>query len=153
MPRNLQVLLKRLLIAFGVTLVAAFALGVIAGYLSGSGVEFDEDGLSFWFALIVATLCMVSGIVTSVYWMRSIDEAAREAHKAAWFWGGAGGMTLLGVPVILTVLPQSADWTFPALWFGRTDPAAWLALGCVGTLLVMTAGYTLVWSWWWLTRR
>ncbi|RZJ76291.1 MAG: hypothetical protein EON88_36310 [Brevundimonas sp.] len=153
MPRKLQILLKRLLLGFLAVVGVSFILGVVAGYMSASGAGIDEDSLFFWFALIVATACMGGAIVTSVYWMRSIDEAAREAHKAAWFWGGSGALTLLGVPVILATLPQSATWTIPTLWFGRDDPAAWLAVGCFGSLLVMIIGYSVVWAWWWLARR
>jgi len=153
MPGNLQTLLQRLLIGFFIGAAVLFLLGVVAGYLSGSGVDIEVDALFIWVAMLIATVCMTTGIVVSVYWMRSIDEAAREAHKAAWFWGGSGAMTLLGVPVILAVLPQSADWAPPAVWFGRTDPAAWLAAGSFGTLLVMLVGYGVVWSWWWLVRR
>ena len=35
------------------------------------------------------------------------DEAAREAHKAAWYWGGSGGMAVGGVLICLATLPQA----------------------------------------------
>lgn len=99
-----------------------------------------------------AIAAMIGGMTLSVVWMRSIDEAAREAHKAAWFWGGCGGMSVGGVFVILAGLPQSAGLRLPSLFADRFDPAAWAATGAMAMLLLMLAGYGIVWAWWWLAR-
>ena len=153
MAPNVKTLLLRTLIGVLIFFTVCFVLGVAVGYLSAEGVDIDTERLIFWVALIFAVVAMVAGMVGSIGWMRSIDEAAREAHKAAWFWGGSGGMMVAGVGVVLASLPQSAAWTLPAVWFGRDDPVAWLAAGCFGSLLLMIAGYTVVWAWWWLARR
>ncbi|KQS57449.1 hypothetical protein ASG17_01630 [Brevundimonas sp. Leaf363] len=153
MARNLKTLLKRTLLGVLAFFVLCFVLGVAAGYLSAQDPGLNTDAMMFWFALVAGVVAMAAGMAASVAWMRSIDEAAREAHKAAWFWGGSGGMMVGGVGVILATLPQSADWTLPLVWFGRDDPVAWMAAGCFGSLLIMIAGYTVVWAWWWLARR
>lgn len=137
---------------FGLLLVL-FAVGVALGYASVRVEAFDMDGILFWVLAAFSVAIMVGGFVVSIAWMRSIDEAAREAHKAAWFWGGCGGMAVCGVPIILATLPQAAAWTLPEVWSGRTDPAAYAAAGAFAMMLVMTAGYGVVWAWWWLARR
>ena len=85
--------------------------------------------------------------------MRSIDEAAREAHKSAWFWGGCGGMAVAGVFIILASLPPVAAISIPSIFPGRSDPAAYAVTGAAALALLMTAGYTLAWAWWWWKRR
>ena len=81
------------------------------------------------------------------------DEAAREAHKASWFYGGTGGLAVGGVFIILASTPPAARLTLPAWFDGRTDPAAYAATGAVGLMTLMLIGYGVVWGWWWLARR
>jgi len=135
-------------------LVAGMA-GFGVGYLSASRPEVAERIAVFevigfgLFGLIGA----VVGLWVSIYWMRAIDEAAREAHKAAWFWGGAGAL-LFGLPLLLiATLPQTATWSLPDWFYGRSDPIAHAALGAGGLLVLMLAGYTVAWGWWWFRRR
>ena len=85
--------------------------------------------------------------------MARIDEAAREAHKASWFYGGSGGLAVGGVFIILASTPPAARLTLPAWFDGRTDPAAYAATGAVGLMALMLIGYGVVWGWWWLARR
>ena len=62
--------------------MVAFAVGLnLSGLELGRGVR---AGIAVAFAVPVAWLALN-------YW-RAIDEAAREAQKWAWFWGGSGGM-------------------------------------------------------------
>ena len=151
MSKKLASVLVRTLIGIVVFLVVVFAAGIGVGFLSAKGAV-DEDQAIVWVVVAVAIAAMVGGMVVSVAWMRSIDEAAREAHKAAWFWGGSGGMALGGVLVCLTTLPQVASLPIPSWLDGRTDPAAYAATGAFAMLLLMLVGYAVVWAWWWITR-
>ena len=81
-----------------------------------------------------------------VHW-RNVDEAAREAHKFAWFWGGTGGM-LLGLP--LMILTTSAK--LEAL-FGARAPSEWVAGGLLAMLALQITGYAVTWAGWWLIRQ
>lgn len=150
MSKKLTSLVLRTLIGAGIFMVVMFAAGVAVGWLAGHGT-IDKDHALVWLVAFIAVAAMVGAMVISVAWMRAIDEAAREAHKAAWFWGGCGGMSLGGVLLIMTSLPQSAEWSFAA-FNGRTDPAAYAATGAFGMMMLMVVGYTVVWAWWWLTR-
>ncbi|HYC98015.1 hypothetical protein [Brevundimonas sp.] len=147
-----QVALYSLLGFVGLILVT-FAVGWVAGYQKARGAAIDVDQFLFWTMAAVAVVSMIGGMAISVAWMRSIDEAAREAHKSAWFWGGCGGMAVGGVFIILASIPQAAAVEIPTWFEGRTDPVAYAATGAGALALLMVAGYTLAWAWWWWKRR
>lgn len=134
-------------------LILAFVAGVVIGYLKASGVALDVGTIAFWFAAAFAVVVMVGAIWVGALWMRSIDEAAREAHKAAWYWGGSSGMAVGGVLMILAMLPGADSAPLPTLFEGRTDAAAYAATGAFGLMTLMVTGYGIVWVWWWLVRR
>ncbi|MFN3932930.1 MAG: hypothetical protein ACK4JY_14430 [Brevundimonas sp.] len=150
MSKKLTGLMLRTLIGAAIFTVVVFVAGIAAGWLGAHGTV-NTDHAVVWLSGAIAVVSMTGAMVISVAWMRAIDEAAREAHKAAWFWGGCGGMALGGVALIMAALPQSAEWTFPAVG-GRSDPAAYAATGAFGMMVLMVAGYSVVWAWWWLTR-
>lgn len=129
-----------------------FLAGVAAGYWSAH-TGGSQDTAMVWGMGGFVTLAMVIAMVVSVIWMRSIDEAAREAHKAAWFWGGTGGMSVGMIAIVLASLPPAERFVFPSWFDGRTDPAAYAATGAFGILFLMLIGYAVVWAWWWLARR
>ena len=134
-------------------LVVTVGVGIVVARQSAQGAEIDADRIAFWIATGVAVVCMSGAMAITIGWMRAIDEAAREAHKSAWFWGGCGGMAVGGVLVILASTPYTAALQLPSWFSGRTDPAAYMATGAGILALLMTAGYTLAWAWWWWRRR
>lgn len=148
---------KNLIVLLAGSFVGLMVLGMIVGFIAGywSDVRDDRtDTALLWIVGGFGVVAMGLSMMVSIKWMQSIDEAAREAHKAAWFWGGTSGMALGMVFVILSSLPQAARFTPPVTWLeGRTDPAAYMATGAMAMLLLMTAGYTIVWMWWWWKRR
>ena len=148
---------KNLIILIAGGLIGSMVLGMITGFIAGYWSDVADEGtgmILFWVIGVFALLAMSFAMLMSVKWMQSIDEAAREAHKAAWFWGGTGGMALGMVFVILSSLPQAERLTLESSWLdGRTDPAAYMATGAILIVLLMTLGYTIVWAWWWWKRR
>lgn len=145
-------LIVKSIVAGLVMVVLLFAAGVAVGYLQGSG-KLSEDGAAIWVLGPFAVVAMGISLWIGAQWMRSIDEAAQEAHKWAWYWGGSTGMAAGGVLVILSSLPQAQRIQIPAWYAGRTDPAAYAASGAFGMLLLMLAGYLIAWVWWWRGRR
>ncbi len=99
--------------------------------------------------LIVAGLLFAA--VISVFWWRNIDEAAREAHKWAWYWGGSAGLGGVLVLFLLSVLSAGA--------FGRDLIAAYglvgheFELGMAVGVLLPVGGYVVAWGGWWLRHR
>ncbi len=133
-------------------ILLTFGIAVCLGYLSASGADLLANRAMLWFVAGFAVVVMAGAILVGALWMRSIDEAAREAHKAAWYWGGSAGMAVGGVLMILTSLPQAAAISIPSFLPDRTDPAAYAATGAFGMMSVMMIGYIIVWAWWWLAR-
>lgn len=155
MPRTV----KKILFGLGCFVLLTFAAGLATGYLSarleqnGSGGPLINGVLLTTLCALAAGVVMVGAIWSGVVWMRSIDEAAQEAHKSAWFWGGSIGAAVGGFAVILSFLPPSVV-VLPAFsFFDRTDPVGYMASGAYAMLLLMMAGYGVAWAWWWWKRR
>ena len=126
---------------FYALLVAAIAALALAAELLG-GVD-DSDDLAFhpWF---VAALLLVSGVATLLVWRR-LDEAAREAHKWAWYWGGSAGM----VAVLAMFLLGDSGFALAA----RAGLSNSFEDGVVAVLSLEVIGYLVAWIYWWLRRR
>lgn len=153
MARGLKRVALYTLLGFLAFLALMVATGFFIGSQAARGVDVDADRLTFWLAVGVAVVCMAGAMAITVGWMRAIDEAAREAHKSAWFWGGCGGMAVGGALFIIASTPHAATLNLPSAFAGRADPAAYMATGAGALALLMTAGYTLAWAWWWWRRR
>ncbi len=136
-------------LAIFVLMIAATAGAVLAS--QRGMVEQDIAMLSI--IAVMAVLMMALALWVGVAWMRRIDEAAREAHKAAWFYGGSAGMAVGGVFVVLAGAPSAARLIPATLFPGRDDPAAYAAGGAMAMMILMLIGYSVVWGWWWLRRR
>ena len=147
---------RKLIFLLAASFVGILGLGFLAGVAAGFWTAHtggSKDMAMFWSMGVFVVAAMVIAMVVSVVWMRSIDEAAREAHKAAWFWGGTGGMSVGMIAIVLASLPPAERFVFPSWFDGRTDPAAYAATGAFGILFLMLIGYAIVWAWWWLARR
>lgn len=139
--------------ALGVLAIFVLVIaGTAAAVLASKSGAVEQDIALLSVIAVMAVLMMALALWVGVAWMRRIDEAAREAHKAAWFWGGSGGMAVGGVFVILASAPPAERLAPPAGFAGRADPAAWAAGGAMGMLALMLIGYAVVWGWWWLKR-
>lgn len=132
-----------------VVFVVSLALGVLGGVLGV--VLSDQPGVA-GFAMTAAMLALVMAgtLLICIWWWRHLDEAAREAHKWSWFWGGMGGMAVGAV--LLLVLSLRRDEILLPRWAGETPPDLLLS-GMMAILLFQVAGYGLAWVWWWLGRR
>jgi len=129
----------------GVTLVVALLAGI------GSAAFGQQPGVS---GLVVTgafiSVAMAVGFAACLWWWRGIDEAAREAHKWAWWWGGSAGMAVGGV-VFLTLTWRDEAQPLPTT--GGADAPDIFAAGILAVLLFQLAGYALAWAGWWLKHR
>jgi hypothetical protein len=127
-------------------LVASALLGAIGGagltLLKEIGVSPPASVLGY--ALLALAPLMIGASV--IYW-RNIDEAAREAHKFAWFWGGSGSI-LLAAPLAMLI----GDARLTAL-AGPHSPSEWFAIGVFSLLVFQLTAYVLVWAVWWIRQR
>jgi len=128
-----------------VVLIVALAAGVGAGHLA------DQDGpVAMAGAAILFTAILAASIGTGLWWWVKLDEAAREAHKWAFWWGGSAGMAL-GAVLLLTLTAWS-ETVLTSGWIGETPTDAFKA-GVVAILLFQVIGYAIAWAAWWLRRR
>ena len=122
---------------------------IVGAVLGASTVLLGELGISLPPALILGGGLVAVAVllwVSVIYW-QNIDEAAREAHTFAWFWGGSGGLLLM-LPVAAAI---RGDMLIAV--FGQKSPSDWVWLGFGALLAAQLIGYGLVWTIWWLRRR
>ncbi|WP_256968056.1 hypothetical protein [Brevundimonas diminuta] len=137
--------LKGVAALFGLVLL----IGVVGGLASGFLADRPGSG-AFWTTLAFTVVMMVAVLGVSFWWWSRLDEAAREAHKWAWYWGGSTGM-LIGLVLMMVLTTRPADIAVPAS-LGET-PADLIGAGMLAILLFQLTGYGLAWAWWWLGRR
>ncbi|MGO4409159.1 MULTISPECIES: hypothetical protein [unclassified Brevundimonas] len=129
--------------------VATMVLGLLGGVGSASLSELPgQTGL--FLTVAVLALVMAATLWLCLLWWRRVDEAAREAHKWSWFWGGSCGM-IVGAICLLTLSLRGSDIPLPAS-LGET-PHDLLVSGMMAILAFQLIGYAIAWGWWWLARR
>lgn len=113
----------------------------------------QEPALRIGFGAVV----LVWLVAFTLYaWVR-LDEPSREAHKFAWFWGGAPGLVVIQLVAVGAVAsPLLAE---PVAAFVATQSAAGATpeggffVGVFSAAIFQIAGYGLVWTCWWLSKR
>ncbi len=132
--------------AFGLV----FGLSLVIGVFAGIGSVFVSDipgpsGLAA--SLAVNGVAMGAALILCIWWWRRIDEAAREAHKWAWWWGGCTG-ALVGATILLTALSRDSG-----MGFGGLPLPEVLVAGMSLMFACQVIGYTVAWAVWWVKRR
>ncbi|WP_244286750.1 hypothetical protein [Caulobacter radicis] len=139
------------MVTFWASLGVALFVGVLAGVLGDVGRVRPEFAV---YALVAVALGVVAAMVLAfwlcVRWWRVADEAAREAHKWSWYWGGTAGLALAAVPfILLHTMPRIAEVLLPV---GMSTPQA-VVFGMALLGGFQLVGYGLFWAGWWLARR
>ena len=132
----------------GAARLAAYfaATAAIVAALIG-GALLARESVAVLFAL--SALAMAALLLASVWWWRGVDEAVREAHKAAWFWGGLVAVCA-ATPFLLLLAGMPEQRVRSAL---GDEPYDLFSTGALACLLVQLAGYAVAWAVWWLKRR
>ena len=133
---------------------AALAVGTIVLSVAAGAVFAMLDNWSAAPAglmLLALAVLLAAGAGLSVVYWRTLDEAAREAHKAAWMWGGSAGLILAFAAAAWLARTDAADVLSPMLL--SEGDGGWLVTGVMFTLVLQSLGYLAVWAWWWLARR
>lgn len=129
--------------------VAIAAFGTVVTLWSRSVPEGVDQPLGLTAFITVGVLVLIPATVWLVLkaWSR-MDEAAREAHKWAWYWGGALGI----IPGFVIANSRSLGLELAGR-LGFTEPSELIEFGGVAVLLSMLVGYLLAWGLWWFRRR
>ena len=101
--------------------------------------------------LIALVLVTPAFVAVCNYW-RNIDEAAREAQKWAWFWGGSIGMAL-GVLAIAIGFVRPEWFDMVALLPEHATALHGMFYGAMAMVAAQMLGFLLAWAWWWARRR
>lgn len=126
-------------------MLAAVLLGIVVGIGSAlvRGTGWESIGL-----VLLGLFAVVAGLGLGLWWWRRVDEAAREAHKWAWWWGGCGGLATGAMGAAVTFRGAALDTALAGY-----SPTAAFAMGVFALLTLQFVGYTLAWAGWWLSKR
>lgn len=129
---------------FALSAALGIVLGVFSSMVGGSGPL-----AIVLMGLVVTALSALMIWLSAKYWGR-IDEAAREAHKWAWFWGA--NIALLPALIGFILLVERPDIEAP-LWPGfDATPAHYVATGGLIVIGLLGIGYGLAWLGWWFWK-
>ncbi len=128
-----------------VALVCAVA-GLVAGGVSALTGSTGAVQIVVNAALMAAAMAVA--MLACRWWWNALDEAAREAHKWAWWWGSTYGLAIGGV-ALLTLLTATRG----AGVFDGWEPLDLLMAGAGFVVAVQSLGYLVAWAAWWLQRR
>ena len=129
-------------------LLATVVVGGVSGGLAGFLAEFDIGGMVG--AAISASLGLALMFVICVAWWNRVDEAAREAHKWAWWWGGTAGTAIGGVFLVVAVAAARGE---ASAVVAAARPADLMYAGAFAIMTCQVVGYGIAWAAWWLQRR
>lgn len=109
------------------------------------GAQLPAEGAALG-ALLIGALVM---LWSRGWWVR-VDEAVREAHKTAWYWGGSAGMVIVsGLAAYLLFDRSGVSLERFAMAAGD---GGLILTGIVVALGLQLIGYGVFWAGWWFTR-
>lgn len=138
--------LKRLYL--GYVVLAALVGSITSGSFVAGLVE-PEQAIKLFLAFFCFTF--IIGLPLMWVWWHKVDEAVREAHKWAWFWGGSVGM-MLGVFLATANVFMDGQLVVPLLassGFGAYPFEA----GLIAMTMLAAYGYMTAWAFWWWKHR
>ena len=93
-------------------------------------------------------------LFTGMAWKRT-DEAAREAHKFAAFWGMSFALLalILGLPAVAILVFHVELHPGAQLFSAAREHWGLIMAGVLLAALAQAVGYVLAWAGWWLKRR
>lgn len=128
-------------VSLGWYFASAVALGTGIGIAHALGYQFDAP-------LWVGVIMLVFGLPFAVWWWKRADEAVREAHKWAWFWGGSIGF-LAGIALGMADVRLKLGWLVPLFSDYAGTPLTAFEGGMLFLMLTTTLGYLIAWAIWW----
>lgn len=122
---------------------------VVGGVIGGGYAFLEHFGRTPGPALSALTLAVLFALVMAgtVWWWMKADEAVREAHKWAWYWGGTLGMCV-GVVLLLLSGAYPGDGPLPP----QVSQSTAMTTGACVVLVPMMLGYGVAWVAWWLSK-
>ena len=122
-------------------------IGMIIGALSAA-IDLFNGPIATAVITGLCVLAMGVALWLTVIWWRGADEAVREAHKWAWWWGGSSGMAVAVALILVANLRPEILGEMESL--AESDI---LIAGVILTLSLQIVGYVVAWAGWWLSKR
>lgn len=124
-------------------------IGGAVGFLRGLGVIGTAANPQIAVIAIFVTIALAMAV--SIVWWKSADEAVREAHKWAWYWGGSCGLMVVMVIYFLSVLTGGEFGESLMNYLGAEG--AGFEFGIMTGVVPPICGYIIAWGIWWLRHR
>lgn len=105
---------------------------------------------------LASALLLLPILVLAPLQLGALDEAAKQAHISAWYWGCMLAVVAIGVLTIgLTqnVIPFEAVASVAAAWIGGAREPNLFVAGLLAGPLMMVAGYLIFSTIYWLRTR
>lgn len=137
--------LRSFAVFFGGSLLLGLTIGLADVVLDQVGNPVSRLGI-----LAALVTAFAAAVWLGLRWWSRLDEAAREAHKWAWYWGGSCGAALGFLAVAAaTRLGQIGSSPMLASW----TPAEAFYNGALALIACQLVGHGIAWAVWWLQRR
>ncbi|MBU1324457.1 MAG: hypothetical protein KJ676_04380 [Alphaproteobacteria bacterium] len=128
----------------GVSVLVGMVVGGLSALIDAFGGAAADP-----LRIALLALSIMAVVWVCVAWWRDADEAVREAHKWAWYWGGSTGMACVILLFALSTW-EVIDVTLPPLGNG---PGDLIMTGVALTVGAQGIGYVVAWAAWWLRHR
>lgn len=128
----------------GVSLLVGMVVGGLSALIDAFGGAAADP-----LRIALLALSIMAVVWVCIAWWRDADEAVREAHKWAWYWGGSTGMACVILLFALSTW-EVIDVTLPPLGNG---PGDLIMTGVALTVGAQGIGYLVAWAAWWLRHR
>lgn len=105
---------------------------------------------------LIAAFLLLPILVLAPLQLGAMDEAAKQAHVSAWYWGCMAAVLAIGVLAIgltLNVIPFEAVSAIAASWIGGAREPNLFVAGLLAGPLMMVAGYLVFSTIYWLRTR
>jgi MFS family permease len=124
---------------------AMFAGAALSGFAVRALGPMPPWALIIWIMVLIAVAFWIA-----MYCWSLLDEAQKEAHKWAWYWGGSFGLLigLVAMTLALRIDPHLVDAIKP-----NASPKRLVELGYGAAAFSTLIGYGVAWAAWWLKRR
>jgi hypothetical protein len=147
---------KRFLLIVGI--IGGLAIGGASWLLGTTINHFDAqngtnriDGLTPLLLFSLLAIALAGGLMWSLKFWRTIDEAARRAHLDAFYWGGSISWIVIAP---FSVLPLKINgFHLPFIEAMDMTASQTFALGIWAAIIVTLIGYGVAWLIWWSTKR
>lgn len=131
---------------------------LVAGIVPMVVLLFVGDMMPKQVTMILLGIAMVWAVALIFYHWKRLDEAARTAHRWAWYWGGSTGLGAAMIFAAASLVWPDLQTVFASMAHALEGPKltteqSYLFLGVAFTALAQGFCFLGAWIYWWLAKR